>query len=1116
MPTTLNPAPADIGLGSPVVGPWFYNQSIAGTDIAPLPAPDADLGVTLTIPQSYEWLPPAQGVLSVYVASTPRPRLLEPLRKPDGTPAFNDDHLVALFTLLPETAARLYDLSSVIPSPDSKASTAPTRPRVRYIAMELPELASQPASFNNFFGRFPFISINDGPIVNADALGLLVDPAGNLRNTDEPMTDLFEPGAVVLVGNPDPLLFFAAATQVTLSAFDDAGWPIDPGAVAEWWRYMAVQGYSNLWAPVPNAARTVAVTGAYTALLTNAHGGALDGPVAGRLTTANAATAGPILTRNAGGNGIAFSFSAAPAVDDAPLARVAVLPHGTFGTTLKLWDGSPPLTRDYCRVVALDVEHHLLGERRTAAAGAADSVTRRAADQNDPLRRTEVNRCGSGAAVLHASTGAALDALFSGPLSAAPAAGAQARLVAPVLDSDWGTHAPVTSAAALPSSLPDIEVDALIGGDATPKRGQRVLMRMKGVPAGAWVRAWPLGFDFDEGVHRALDGGGGRAGGPAGDVALVATLPMGQGTGKLGVSLMLTTASGSRIYNEQRFARPAEKHGSPANINAAGANDEVLLCEQGLTVTVSALGGQVAAGTTLVLKNGSGYALVDRATLAQHHFAPNTLVARANNQLTAELTQPAFRNQPVGQSNVLAATNGVSITERNGFVGLLTPGQPLPGQERLDVAYSLTANGSAHAYVGSAPALGSCGEILPHQSGHAGAPAGVEVHGTGAVLDTLAASAVGEFTLDRVMKSCISLVAAAIAAPALPAAAAAPSRWAAVLKTVATGVEGEFGMLASTINYAGYPFTTGKYTDVQAWYNSQMPVDQQAVMLLPPVGAGSPGEKLALRAMHRRVRTAGWGRREAATSLQAAFSRAEQLVYIETPALDMLDVGKVGAGETSFDTVNPIATLIARAKTRPRLRLILCLPVRPLPGYPKGYDKIRLSLLAAALDALRDTFGAARLAAFTPSAGAGQRTVRLASTSVIVDDVYALTGSTHLSRRGLSHDSSLSVAVFDDVLEHGAPREVRNFRRALIAGRLGVPPRNLPDDPRALIELVQALNQSGSARIDSEGLPPPPDDSPKTADIDAWNPEGSSFAESLEIISWLETLMMNNQSDEVT
>ncbi|MBL8973166.1 MAG: hypothetical protein JNK56_21450, partial [Myxococcales bacterium] len=72
-----------------------------------------------------------------------------------------------------------------------------------------------------------------------------------------------------------------------------------------------------------------------------------------------------------------------------------------------------------------------------------------------------------------------------------------------------------------------------------------------------------------------------------------------------------------------------------------------------------------------------------------------------------------------------------------------------------------------------------------------------------------------------------------------------------------------------------------------------------------------------------------------------------------------------------------------------------------------------------------------------PPAPAAAAAAAAASTTAIVDDAYALTGTTHLWRRGLSFDSPFAATIFDEALTPGRPADLVGFRRRLLAGRLG-------------------------------------------------------------------------------
>jgi hypothetical protein len=138
---------------------------------------------------------------------------------------------------------------------------------------------------------------------------------------------------------------------------------------------------------------------------------------------------------------------------------------------------------------------------------------------------------------------------------------------------------------------------------------------------------------------------------------------------------------------------------------------------------------------------------------------------------------------------------------------------------------------------------------------------------------------------------------------------------------------------------------------------------------------------------------------------------------------------------------------------------------------------------------------------FSPGVGAG-RALRLASSSVVVDDAYALTGSTHLSRRGLSWDSSLAAAVFDENLVDGRPVDVLNFRNQLLADRLGIPLAAVPIDPDELVRAILDFDARGSARLSSVQLVPPVL-APTAVDYAVWLPDGSmTSAELSDLPGW--------------
>ena len=207
-----------------------------------------------------------------------------------------------------------------------------------------------------------------------------------------------------------------------------------------------------------------------------------------------------------------------------------------------------------------------------------------------------------------------------------------------------------------------------------------------------------------------------------------------------------------------------------------------------------------------------------------------------------------------------------------------------------------------------------------------------------------------------------------------------------------------------------------------------------------------------MRAVCRRILNA-LGRQEALFALDAAIGRAERLIYIETPALDGEAIDADGASLAWLDT------LIARLGARPGLHVALCVPRELLPGTPPPLSWVRNDGWHQTLPRLLDA-GGDRIAVFSPGAGPFSH-VRMASTVVVIDDVWALVGNTHLSRRGLLFDSSLAVAVFDEANLFGRGTAVSAFRVQLAADQLGVLNTQIPLVGHELVASVRRLAEGG-------------------------------------------------------
>lgn len=1175
MAITLNPKISDLGIMAPVIGPWFSNATLS---LPALPA-DSKLGMDVAM-TGVDWFAPATGTLSLYISNaTAPPPGLDALQDATGAFPFADGRLVAHFRLLPEVEARLHALVGLIPAatvqpigttlPTSAAT--PTRAQVRSFAIVLPEgTALTTATIEGLFGGQSNIP-GDTDIERMAAVGLVPKPDNSLVNATLPMTWLRRPGQKT--ADRDRLLQGLNGT-IQLWAFDQRGRAIDPGAVACWWSWLLATGVGadsggTLQLLPPSFAATnfpqsgsnpvVAQFAAQrSALLSDPHEGPPAAPfLAGRLK--NGATAiAKALVQATGSTGISLSVTAlpppgspAPPADNPPLdalprARMAVLPAGSYATTLSLWPGGAvhsELTRDFVRVGLVEEESHLVGVlRRDSRAAPSSALERRQSAQNRPSTRINVSRTADTASVLLANTRAVADALLALPGTAAPT-----RMVLGIADAVWGGTPsgtpPAPGAGPLPASLAEnasaepgaaqYRVRALTGGGALAEDKQTVLVEINlGAPcAGAWVRAWAQGFDLDSGNHFALTGGAGRAS----DQGL-ARLPMTLANGRvdplgllaMDLLVLLFDSSGAvttrRHYADLRFARPAPIAGA-----APAPSGTFWVCETAATGTGALPSRAVPPGGHVILLSDPP-AIVDRTTLPASAWDAATLRNKLQATDIVSLTAPSCKStpdradglgrplphEPSGTGDAKGGLDAVignhlHLLER-GLAEGASSSAPYALLDRLEVAAAAVATGNARAVIGStSPAPWALEPTNAMFLGFPTVPASIEVHGAGAALNGLPAVAVAEYVRERTagmgfdfvrslseparslaVQSEIALAAEAATPFAAITEGTGAGPVAAILRTGAFGLEGVPGAaVGATATDVLFPFGQN-LAALEAWLDNQISAGGGAGSALRSA-AGSNLDSVA-RALDRRILASAFGARETLIALMAAIDRAQDLIYIETPALDGMSYDGIG------ETMSLWTRVMARLGERKGLRVVLCVPTLLAPGTPKMMQAVRDQVLLDAITTARNV-ATDRFGLFSPGVGAG-RALRLASTSVVIDDAFALTGTTHLSRRGLTWDSSLAASVFDERLVDGRPQDVRAFRIRLLADRLGIATGRVPDDPADLVRAVQALDANGSERLSVTQILRP-DPVPQNLDIDIWNPDGSKTDLTLSTVAAL-------------
>jgi hypothetical protein len=257
----------------------------------------------------------------------------------------------------------------------------------------------------------------------------------------------------------------------------------------------------------------------------------------------------------------------------------------------------------------------------------------------------------------------------------------------------------------------------------------------------------------------------------------------------------------------------------------------------------------------------------------------------------------------------------------------------------------------------------------------------------------------------------------------------------------------------------------------------------------------------------REAMAARHGRRDTQWSLRWALSRARTLVYVESALL-----GPTGASDGGAHAVDLVALLRARLQAEPDLRVVVVQPKR-VPFGP-GYESFaqRFHLLRNAAVATLQAAAPRRVIAYQPVGFPGRPEVRR-GTLAVVDDVWALVGTSTVSRRGLTFDGSVDVAFVDRSLRDGVSAGVQDLRRAAMARTLGVGPPaagsgDTPDprwvrlaQPRSAFTLLaETLERGGDGQIQPlwPGLP---EAELPALDAAIADPDGRGFPVVLELFA---------------
>ncbi len=320
------------------------------------------------------------------------------------------------------------------------------------------------------------------------------------------------------------------------------------------------------------------------------------------------------------------------------------------------------------------------------------------------------------------------------------------------------------------------------------------------------------------------------------------------------------------------------------------------------------------------------------------------------------------------------------------------------------------------------------------------------------------------------------------------AGAVANATWAAAtLQTIATHCETpEIGLKFTNMDGIPTSFADfikmieGKLGGLPSWLPDVIKNKLQSTI----TGQGGAQQKLqnelAYAELYREIVTSINGRRDTYWALKQAILSARECIYIQGGLL----------GRTSDSPGEDLINiLLAQLQAHPRLKVILCFSKKL--RYGRGYEAFEAYDYAQRMEIVKLLQGAAgeranQVIAFHPN-GFPMRPKELRHQLVIVDDMWALIGSSSIRRRGLQFDGAQDVVALDKTIANGKSAGIRAFRIKLLEEHLnlqnstGLTPGlqvRLRDTRESFYAIKELLDSGGAGLIsplwegDRKGLTP--------------------------------------------
>jgi hypothetical protein len=592
----------------------------------------------------------------------------------------------------------------------------------------------------------------------------------------------------------------------------------------------------------------------------------------------------------------------------------------------------------------------------------------------------------------------------------------------------------------------------------------------------------------------------------------------------------LTPGQAVRVYNRQFLpdAREGRGDGAGAAVPASGTvtlvlKDPLGLVQRGLQIELPT---EATLHVDLVVVNSQKKARVFGNVTARVDppAAPPSLPAETNPFGTATdrgtsssglLGLPAPNLPP---SPIASLDDIINLALNLGDTGAAVRESPrLPTMARRDTIVAANVNGTFRGQI-SGVFLNPSARNALSRIGSPGSPGGPEFHGTSAQTQSgrlgydLARAA-----LRRTRGIAERLAVLAESRWDSPAAATGGTISGAILQTVAPVAETpEFTPFGSQLDNLPATWTALVDSVVNGNSLSGLPAAfrNQLQTQLNNLRNSAAGNRL-YDEFKRDFSASVHGRRDALWALKRALSSARELIYIEGPAFTPTAYG------ASPD--NDLVTIIGnRLTARPDLRLVLALPKQL--DYGPGYEVFAAREIAQRKEVIDHLKTLAvvhvgdqeieRVVAFHPIGFPG-RPLRLATNIVIVDDVWAMIGTSTIRRRGLTFDGGVDVVLFDRSIRDGHGAAIGDLRRRLMAEHLGMQPPaagevaqanwvQLNDGLSAFNAINQLLDQGGAGLIEPlwdgriPGVPPISPSSFPSDDVA--DPEGRAFNTAVALI----------------